>query len=73
MSRGAAPSAEQQEDRLSQVKALLRAKLSKDADDEEDEDIPWIASRGATPSTDQLADRLPTVKDQASRGVEVGE
>merc|ERR1719464_1053281 len=61
----------QLEDRLSDVKALYKAKFGEDLDSEEREDdgnsvdkdgTLWTVTRGAPPSMTQLEDRLSDVK-----------
>jgi len=71
VTRGAPPSMTQLEDRLSDVKALYRAKFGEDLDSEDREDddsnvekdsVTWTVTRGAPPSVSQLEDRLSDVK-----------
>jgi hypothetical protein len=71
VTRGAPPSMTQLEDRLSDVKALYKAKFGEDFDAEDGEDeggdaeeagVTWTVTRGAPPSMSQLEDRLSDVK-----------
>jgi len=65
VTRAAPPSMPQLEDRLSDVKALYKAKFGEDIDSEDredDEGVTWTITRGAPPSMSQLEDRLFDVK-----------
>merc|ERR1719507_2820891 len=71
VTRGAPPSMTQLEDRLSDVKALYKARFGEDVDFEEREEedsnvdkdgVIWTVTRGSPPSMTQLEDRLSDVK-----------
>jgi len=64
VTRGAAPSTEQLDTRLSDVKALFKAKFGEDVDEDSDNEdsIVWSVTRGAAPTTEQLDTRLSDVK-----------